>query len=330
MWTAMPGKDLGKIPLFEPQKGQTVIPPLSEGRGWWAGACSAFYDGESGKFYLYYRLRKPRELGRGAECRIAESTDGVSFRDIWRATKEEFDTPSMERASLFRSPDGIWRLYISFVDPEDSRWRVDLLEADRPDGFSPSHRRKVFTASDIGVEGVKDPWVVRIGGLYYMLLSYAPTPQAASPEERARMHATADVYATGVTKSHSGLAVSSDGMNFRWLGDVLSPSQDGWDAYAARLSCLVWAPPVFAAFYDGSRTVEENYEERTGLALTWDLRHFERVSTEGPVLTSPYASGSLRYMDALVFEDRIYYYYEFVRPDGSHELRVNVVKTGER
>jgi len=328
MWTAMPGKELGRVPLFDPADGRTVVPPLSEGRGWWAGACSVFYDEGSGKFYLYYRLRKPRELGRGVECRIAESTDGVSFREVWRATKEELDTPSMERASIFKCHDGIWRLYISFVDPEDSRWRVDLMEADTPEGFSPAERRKVFTASDIGAEGVKDPWVVRIGGLYYMLLSYAPTPKAASPEERARMHATADVYATGVTKSHSGLAVSTDGVNFRWFGDVLSPSEDGWDAYAARLSCLLWVPPVFVGFYDGSRTVDENYEERTGIATSWDLKSFHRASTDGPVLTSPYASGSLRYMDALAFEDRIYFYYEFARPDGSHELRVSIVRRG--
>lgn len=44
---------------------------------------------------------------------------------------------------------------------------------------------------------------------------------------------------------------------------------------------------------------------------------------KGPILVSPHGSGSLRYMDAVPFEDRILYYYEYARPDGSHELRVN-------
>ena len=52
----------------------------------------------------------------------------------------------MERASLFKSPEGIWRLYVSYVDPADSRWRIDVMEANSPSGFDPARRRKVLTA----------------------------------------------------------------------------------------------------------------------------------------------------------------------------------------
>jgi hypothetical protein len=71
--------------------------------------------------------------------------------------------------------------------------------------------------------------------------------------------------------------------------------------------------------------VEENYEEKTGAALTSDLRTFQRLSTEAPALTSPHASGSLRYMAAVCAGKTTYLYYEYARPDGSHELRMNKV-----
>ena len=309
-------------PLFDPAAGRTVIEPPGGGPGWWAGACSAVYDDYAGCFYLYYRLRKPRELGRGAECRIARSDDGLRFTDIWCATKEQIETPSMERACLLAMPSGEWRLYLSFVDPADGRWGIDLMRAGRPDAFDPARRKPILTADQIAAEGVKDPYVLIAGGLVMMIVSYAPTP--ARPASRDEMHATGDVYNTGLTKSHSGLAVSGDGLTFEWKGDILSPG-DGWDAYCARIGTLLHTPPVWTAFYDGSAGVDQNYEEKTGLAVTLDLAHFERVTTREPALVSPHASGSLRYADAVVAGGEIHYYYEYARPDGSHELRASVV-----
>src|SRR5262245_19140843 len=89
------------LPLaFDPGEGETVIEPPGTGQGWWAGACSAAVDADAGRFYLSYRLRKPRELGRGVECRVAESEDGVQLRDIWRMGKEALASPSVERSAL--------------------------------------------------------------------------------------------------------------------------------------------------------------------------------------------------------------------------------------
>jgi hypothetical protein len=198
-----------------------------------------------------------------------------------------------------------------------------MMEAARPDGFDPARRVKVFTAKDISAEGVKDPVVLVIGGLYNMILSYAPAPRRVPPKSRRAMHATADVYNTGITKSHTGLAVSSDGVRFRWWGDILSPPETGWDAYASRIGSILYSPPVFLGFYDGSASVNENYEEKTGLVQSLDLVHWERITESGPALTSPHGSHSLRYIDALAVGEEIFYYYEYARPDGSHELRVN-------
>ncbi len=326
-WRNPGAKYLAYVPLFDPETGVTVREPLGRGPGWWAGAPSVMYDSATGDFYLYYRYRKPRELGRGVECRIARSRDGFHFEDIWSATKEQLNTQSMEKACIVKADDNLWRLYISFVDT-DGRWRIDMMEADRPDGFDCSNRVKTLTADDCGVEGVKDPVVLNIGGLWHMVLSYAPTPKQISEEEKAKMHATGDVYNVGVTKSHTGLATSTDGVNWTWEGDILSPPDEGWDAYCTRIGAVLYRPPLFIGFYDGSRSVEENYEEKAGLAISFDLRNWRRITPDGPYVLSPHAQRTIRYVEVVDAQGSLWYYYEYSRPDGSHELRASRVPVG--
>lgn len=315
-------KRFGLPVLFDPAEGVTVREPLGEGPGWWAGAPSAIYDDETSKFYLYYRYRKPREFGRGVECRIAESDDGLQFEDITRITQQQLDSPSVEKACLVKTPEDHFRLYISFVGT-DSKWRIEMMEAPRPSGFDAAQRVEILTAEDIRAEGVKDPVVLNIGGLWHMIVSYAPSPEQQDADQQRQMHASGDVYNTGVTKSHTGLATSEDAVQWQWQGDILSPPDEGWDAYCTRLNSVLHLPPVFVGFYDGSASVEENYEEQTGLAMSFDMRKWQRITLSGPVVASPY--GCIRYVEALQLERDVFYYYEYTRPDGSHELRANRV-----
>ncbi|HEX6972092.1 MAG TPA: hypothetical protein VF234_07720 [Limnochordia bacterium] len=311
------GKAWGGLPAFDPREGSVIREPDGAGPGFWVGAPTVLYNGE--RFYLTYRIRRPRPE-RGVEGRIAVSDDGIHFDDVYRLHKSALGSDSIERCALFRTEDGTFRYYVSYVDPADGRWRIDLLSAQSPDAFDPAARQPALTAADIGAEGVKDPNVYYIGGRYWMFTSYAPTPaRAADP---AALHGTRDVYNTGLTRSHSGLATSADGVKWVWEGDILSPSADGWDAYAARLGTVVWTPPLFTALYDGSRSVAENYEERCGMAFSFDLRRWERASVGSPWLNSPFGSGSLRYVDVLSHADAWLVYYEMARPDGAHELRV--------
>jgi len=60
--------------------------------------------------------------------------------------------------------------------------------------------------------------------------------------------------------------------------------------------------------------------------MTLDLLNFQHVSGTNPILVSPHSSGSLRYMDAIRLKGKIYFYYEYARRDGSHELRMNIVE----
>jgi len=316
-------KWLGVAPLFDPAKGITVIKPPARGEGYWCGAPSALFDDDSGKFYLYYRVRKPRPV-RGGEVFIKESRDGKRFRTIWHATREDFDSPSIERSALVKCPDGRFRLYISYVDGKDARWRIDMMEAATPAEFDPAKRCKILTADDTDTEAVKDPAVYLIGGLYYMIVSIATRPKRVSRTLKKKMHATADVHTTGITKSETGLAVSADGINFEWKGKIFATSEKGWDSYCSRINSILYLPPVFTAFYDGIPDVSQNYEEKTGIAVTTDLCNFHRLTKDEPALKSPYG-GALRYIDVFVLENKIYYYYECATKDGSHELRLNIV-----
>ena len=215
---------------------------------------------------------------------------------------------------------------MSYVDPADQRWRTDVIEADSPAQFDIANRQKVFTAADLNVEGVKDPYCFTFEGKTYLLLSYAPGNPNANEADKSEMHATSDIYNTAHTKSSSGLAVSKDGITFEWLGDVFAPSESGWDCHAARLGSILFRPPVFIGFYDGGPTHLENYEEKTGIAVSSDLKTWHRVSVDGPAITSPHGTGSLRYMDPLEMPGETRYYYEYARADGAHEIRLNIVK----
>ena len=100
------GKVFSPVPLFDPAEGIAVRFPLNHEPGWWAGAPTATYDVTSNTFYLVYRLRQPRDQGRGIECRIAASDNGIAFTDIWALPKASLNALSLERASLLHCLDG--------------------------------------------------------------------------------------------------------------------------------------------------------------------------------------------------------------------------------
>jgi len=320
--------------VFDYADSEVVRKPPGKGEGFWAGAPGAFHNDEDDRLYLTYRYRRPRGTGpdRGYESRLARSEDGVAFEDLCVLHKEDLASPSIERCALNRADDGAWLWFVSSVDGADGRWRVDLLEAATPEAFEGASRTPLFTAASLNekiragarttnqVEGVKDPWVIRVGPVWYMLLSYAAAQPAAGPGE---LHGSADCYNTGLVRSCSALATSLDGRTWHWQGDVFHPTRPGaWDAYATRLSCLLPHSGGWLGLYDGSASVEGNYEERAGVALSGDVFTWRTLTPDGPALVSPHASGSLRYVDSISDGVERFYYFEAARPDGAHELRV--------
>lgn len=306
-------------PRFDPESGTTVFEPEAPGYGYWVGGHNAVFDPEAGKFYLFHRVRKPLGKGRGGVCRIAESTDGITFNVIWQASKEQFDAESIEVASLIRDPaSGKWRLYVCFEPAGGRGWRIDLVEADSIDKLDAWHHRTVMAPADYGVGSIKDPKVYMIGGLYH---AFACVP----PRERIVEHP--DGSREPIGGDSTALLTSEDGIYWRDFRYVFEPGQGArgqWGQFRARINSVVWLEPMWVAFFDGGEGAYDNYEEWCGVAVSSDLVNWRRVSRNAPWVRSPH--GCIRYMDALRVGDELFYYYEYTRPDGSHELRVNKVQ----
>lgn len=318
-------KWLGAAPLFNPTESWVVAQPPGNGPGNWAGAPSALYDDARERFYLSYRVRRPLAEGRGFETRIAESTDARTFADVWVGRKEHFDSTSIERSALVKMPSGRYRLYVSYVAPSNGKWQIDMLEADSPEGFDPAKRLQVLHPDDVNSEGVKDPYILLVGGMYYMYVPHGPKASVTPNATLQQLHGTGNVFTTGLVAHPTALATSVDGVRFTWHADVISPGS-GWDRNVARLACVLYRPPVWICYYDGRITSGDVYEDRTGIAMGLTPYKFERLTTDGPALFSPYSSGALRYSDVVPLGDELYFFYEMAREDGAHDLRCSVVK----
>lgn len=321
-------KEAGSLPLFDPAEGAVVVEPPGEGDGYWAGGPSALFDDRSGQFYLSYRLRNQLRdfgrAGRGGETVVAASRDGQHFERVWSASKDAFDALSIEKSCLMLTPDGQFRLYVSYSSRHDFRWRIDMMEADDPARFDPATRITVLSCENTATEGVKDPAIYIAGGLWHLYANMAPRPENDDWAKLDRMHREGNAFVSGEIACPSGLAVSADGVNFDWVGEVLSCGTS-WDRYLARLTAIVYTPPFFTAIYDGRPNSGASYNDNPGFAVTSDLRTFHKVDHGRPLLRSPYGRGTLRYMEALRVGDRIHYFYEMDRPDLAHELRTIVV-----
>lgn len=302
--------------------GKIIREPVAFESGYWIGAPGAFYCADERAWYLTYRIRRPRGVtpDRGGEARIARSTDLQNWQDLWSVTKDRYDSASIERSAVCKGPDAKWRYFTSYVDPADGRWCVSCLKAEDIRKLDPARAQTVFKASTLELEGIKDPWILAYDGAFYMFLSIAlPTAKTSR-----QSHSTLDIYNTGECLSATGLAISRDLENWQWQGVVFKPGARGWDRYCRRINSVVPYHQKFIAFYDGSATHAENYEEKTGLAISSDLRRWECLSPSSPFLTSPHGSGSLRYIDAQPANgapDLLNVFYEFARHDSAHDLR---------
>ena len=313
-----------KFNLFA--RGETIRQPVGAGPGYWAGAPGVFYLVRERAWYLTYRIRRPRgvEPDRGGEARIARSTDLKNWDDVWSVTKDEFSSASIERCCLCQGADGQWRYFVSYVDPGDGRWCLSVLKAGELARLSPDVAQPVFKAKPLGLEGIKDPWIMQIGEAFYMFVSIA----LATSHMTAESHNTLDIYNTGQCLSATGLAVSRDLDDWQWQGVVFEPAASGWDRYCRRLNSVLPHKGGFLGFYDGSASHAENYEEKTGLAVSTDLRNWETLTPAGPLCTSPHGSGSLRYLDAQPAGNHVQVFYEFARADGAHDLRHLTAQAG--
>ena len=315
------------------QNSVVIREPVGLEPGYWVGAPGAFYEPNEKAWYLTYRIRRPRgvEPDRGGEARIARSRDLAKWEDVWSVTKDKFESASIERSALRRDKSGRWHYFVSYVDPADGRWCVSRLSSDRLESLDADRAVPVFKAKPLGLEGIKDPWIYQREGSFSMIVSVAlPTNKTTD-----QSHSTLDIFNTGECVSATGLAISSDLEHWQWKGVVFAPDATGWDRYCRRINSFFAAGPNRAgtrleAFYDGSASHEQNYEEKTGIATsTDDGQSWKSTTPDRPFFTSPHGSGCLRYTDVQLLDRGVLLFYECARPDGAHDLRLAITNVGD-
>ena len=300
--------------LFDPEMGHVVREPTGKGYGYWVGGHKAFYDQASKQFVIFYRERTPLETGRGGRCAVAVGNDGITFDEVWSADKEAFAASSIEVGNPIRSPDGDWRLYISYEVAGARYWRIDLVTGNSLENLNVQGRRTVFQPSDFGFGSLKDPVVYLRDGRWWVYL--------AGPARERIPRTAKKIFASPLDATLLGR--SDDGLYFpelEWAFEA--PGSDTWHGRRARINSVISTDNGWLALYDGGRTFYDTYEEWCGLAWSDDGVRFERLEQEEPWVRSPY--GCVRYVFALEQPSAIYFYYEFTRVDGSHDLRVSVV-----
>jgi hypothetical protein len=274
-----------------------AVPAPVAGFGSWAGAPSAALDTDL-TFVIAYRVRSPQK--RGAEVVLARSDDGERFETVARIDKSQFGAESLERPALLRTSERRWRLYVSCATPGSKHWWIAVLEADAPGCLTRREARVAFAGDER--TGVKDPVIHQGPGGWRAWICVHPLEEKGDEDRMSTAYATSD-----------------DGLQWRWHGVVFAGRPGMWDARGARVTSVL---SDGRASYDGRPSKEENFSERTGLAQ-WDEDSRRMVALGmGPV-------SSVRYLDVVALPQGGYrLFYEAPLPDGSHELRTELVASG--
>jgi hypothetical protein len=277
------------FPLPGSAPATVVAPAPGNGPQFWTGAPSAALD-EDGTIVLGYRVRNGPETID--ETVVARSVDGERYETVFALGQDHFGAQWTERPALVRF-DGGWRMYVSLATPGTKHWWIGVVTAATLEGLATAEVRTAF-AGDVHT-AVKDPIVRVHDGVWQ---AWICCHLLDLPGEEDRMN--------------SAYATSADGLTWDWHGTVLEGRLGEWDSRGARLCTIL---PDGRAAYDGRASAEENWFERTGIALP-NGGHY--VSTGDPV-------ADVRYLEALPLPNggcRIFY--EARLPDETHELRTEL------
>jgi hypothetical protein len=284
------------FPLPGSAPAEVVVPAPGPGPQHWAGAPCAVLD-RDGSVLLVYRVRGGQDPGVGRDYNvIARSPDGVRFTPLVILRPDRFGAAMVERAALVPLPHGGWRLYVSCATPGSKAWWIGMVEAADLTGLADAPVRPIFPAD--ARTGYKDPVIHRDPTGWHAWVCCHPLDVPGAEDRMSTAYATSD-----------------DGLRWDWHGTVLTGRPGEWDARGARLTVVL---PDGRAAYDGRATAEENWFERTALAAPGPAHELSAIP-DSPIV-------DVRYLEVLALPGgdwRIYY--EARLPDGSHELRTELV-----
>lgn len=285
---------MSALPLPGSRPAVVAVPAPGPGPRRWSGAPSAALDADGG-VVLAYRVRAAADdLARTV---VARAADGEHFTTVAVLDKARFGAMSMERPALVRTAEGRWRLYVSCATPDTKHWWIDALEADDPAQLAAAEARTVFPGD--ARTGLKDPVVRLLEGRWHAWICCHPLDE---PDEEDRM---ATAYAS-----------SDDGLDWTWHGTVLAGRPGRWDARGARVTAVLAGG---RATYDGRATKQENFSERTGVAVPAGQGGALAADGDAPV-------ADVRYLDVLPLPGGGHrLYYEARLRDESHELRTELL-----
>jgi hypothetical protein len=103
----------------------------------------------------------------------------------------------------------------------------------------------------------------------------------------------------------------------------------GWHSFFTRPASVLPLPAGYLFVYEGSNLAWRDpvYNIASGLAYSPDLQTFIDLTPHEPLLTSttPGAYHTWRYSEWVLWEGRVYVYFEAARPNNTNELRVAVL-----
>lgn len=296
-------------PPFDPGAAETVLAPETAAEGYWTGApCVHDHGGET---YLAVRERVPEDRGRAVVLyRRAGDTD---YEEVVRLAADVLDVVSVERPALATDPaTGELHLYLP-VDHGANQWTIQkLAPVPEPRALDPTTARDVLrpAAGTTDRATVKDPYVLTVGGRFYMFYS-------GSDGRSEQAH----------------LATSLDGVTWERVAGTPILERQYWHDHHTRVACAVPAPdaPVWLVFYEGSGATDEGrtWNLRTGVAVSPDLREFVDTTPDGPVYQAPTTTArtgletfaTCRYLDVRPVADGWEVFAEVAGEAGEFELR---------